>query len=69
VISGVVEDPSLAVEASETATMSVFFLPIGALLFFTIMPSVDLLRGVILGIIATLLQYSCAAHYANDDIA
>ena len=55
---GVVEDPLLAVEASETATMSVFFLPIGALLFFTIMPSVDLLRGVILGIIVTLLQYS-----------
>ena len=55
---GVVEDPTLAVEASETATMTVFFLPIGALLFFTIMPSVDLLRGVILGIIATLLQYS-----------
>ena len=55
---GVVEDPSLVVEASERATMSVFFLPIVAVLFFTVVPSVDLLRGVILGIIATLLQYS-----------
>ena len=54
---GVVEDTTLAVEASENPRMSVFFLPIAALLFFTVVPSVDLLRGVILGIIVTLVQY------------
>ena len=32
-----------------------FFLPIVALLFFTIFPSVDLLRGVIAGVLATLV--------------
>ena len=55
---GVVEDTTLAVEASENATKSVFFFPIAALLFFTVVPSVDLLRGVILGIVVTLVQYS-----------
>ena len=54
---GVIEDTTLAVEASENPRMSVFFLPIAALLFFTVVPSVDLLRGVILGIIVTLVQY------------
>ena len=54
---GVVEDTTLAVEASENPRMSVFFLPIAALLFFTVVPSVDLLRGVILGIMVTLIQY------------
>ena len=54
---GVVEDTTLAVEASENPRMSVFFLPIAALLFFTVVPSVDLLRGVILGIMVTLVQY------------
>ena len=55
---GVVEDTTLAVEASENATKSVFFFPIASLLFFTVVPSVDLLRGVILGIVVTLVQYS-----------
>jgi tetracycline resistance efflux pump len=54
---GVVEDTTLAVQASENPRMSVFFLPIAALLFFTVVPSVDLLRGVILGIMVTLIQY------------
>ena len=54
---GVIEDTTLAVEASENPRMSVFFLPIAALLFFTVVPSVDLLRGVILGIMVTLVQY------------
>jgi Na+/H+ antiporter NhaC len=54
---GVFEDPALAVQSSHKATMSVFFLPIAALLFFTVFPTVDLLRGVILGIVITLIQY------------
>ena len=35
-----------------------FFLPIVALLFFTIFPSVDLLRGVIAGVLATLVYFA-----------
>lgn len=35
-----------------------FFLPIGALLFFTIFPSVDLLRGVIAGVLVTLMYFA-----------
>jgi tetracycline resistance efflux pump len=35
-----------------------FFLPIAALLFFTIFPSVDLLRGVITGVLVTLLYFA-----------
>lgn len=54
---GIFEDPALAVEPSERATMSVFFFPIAALLFFTVFPSVDLLRGVMAGILLTLIQY------------
>ena len=37
--------------------MWVFFLPILSLLFFTVFPTVDLLRGVILGVVITLVQY------------
>lgn len=55
---GIFEDPALAVEPSERANMSVFFVPIIALLLFTVLPSVDLLRGVIAGILVTLVQYS-----------
>lgn len=55
---GIFEDPALAVEPSARANMSVFFLPILALLFFTVFPTVDLLRGVMAGILFTLVQYS-----------
>jgi Na+/H+ antiporter NhaC len=54
---GIFEDPALSVESSEHGGMSVFFFPIAALLFFTIVPEVDLLRGVMLGIVVTLVQY------------
>lgn len=54
---GIFEDPALAVEPSERANMSVFFVPIIALLVFTVLPTVDLLRGVMAGIIVTLVQY------------
>mgnify|MGYP005710267369 FL=1 len=37
---------------------STFFLPIVALLFFTIFPSVDLLRGVIAGILVTVAYFA-----------
>lgn len=55
---GIFEDAALAVEPSERANMSVFFLPIAALLFFTVFPTVDLLRGVMLGILITVIQYA-----------
>lgn len=55
---GIFEDAALAVEPSERANMGVFFIPIIALLVFTILPTVDLLRGVMAGILVTLLQYS-----------
>lgn len=55
---GIFEDAALAVEPSERANMSVFFFPIIALLFFTVFPTVDLLRGVMLGILATVVQYA-----------
>ncbi len=54
---GVFEDPALTVEPSERAGMSVFFVPIIALLGFTIFPEVDLLRGVMAGILVTVAQY------------
>jgi Na+/H+ antiporter NhaC len=37
---------------------STFFLPIAALLFFTVFPSVDLLRGVIAGILVTVIYFA-----------
>lgn len=37
---------------------STFFLPIVALLFFTVVPNVDLLRGVIAGILVTLIYFA-----------
>ena len=55
---GVFEDPALAVEPSERGGVSIFFVPIIVLLFFTVFPTVDLLRGVIIGILGTLVQYS-----------
>ena len=55
---GIFEDSALTVEPSDRANMSVFFVPIAALLFFTVVPEVDLLRGVILGILVTLAQYA-----------
>ncbi|EED34757.1 Na+/H+ antiporter NhaC [Luminiphilus syltensis NOR5-1B] len=55
---GIVEDVALTVEPSERGGVSVFFVPIFALLFFTVVPEVDLLRGVIIGILVTLVQYT-----------
>jgi Na+/H+ antiporter NhaC len=55
---GIFEDSALTVEPADRANMSVFFVPIVALLFFTVVPEVDLLRGVILGILVTLAQYA-----------
>jgi len=55
---GIFEDEALAVEQSERGGMSVFFLPILALIFFTVFPSVDLLRGVIAGVLFTLAHYA-----------
>ena len=37
---------------------STFFLPIAALLFFTVFPSVDLLRGVIAGTLVTVIYFA-----------
>lgn len=54
---GVFEDDALTVEPAAHNRTSVFFLPMIALLGFTIFPEVDLLRGVILGISFTLVQY------------
>ncbi len=51
------EDPALSVQSSQKASMWVFFFPIVSLLFFTVFPTVDLLRGVILGVVLTLVQY------------
>ena len=38
--------------------MSVFFLPMIAMIVFTVFPTVDLLRGVIAGILFTSAYYS-----------
>ncbi len=54
---GVFEDPTLTVESASHSRTSVFFIPMIALLGFTIFPEVDLLRGVMLGIAVTLAQY------------
>ena len=54
---GIFEDPALAVEPSERGGMSAFFVPMLALLGLTIFPEVDLLRGVMAGILVTLIQY------------
>ena len=54
---GVFEDPALAVESPTQARISAFFIPMIVLLGFTVFPSVDLLRGVMLGLLVTLVQY------------
>ena len=54
---GVFEDPALTVESPTKAKISAFFIPMIVLLGFTIFPSVDLLRGVMLGLLVTLVQY------------
>lgn len=54
---GIFEDPALQVAPSERAGMSVFFVPIISLLGFTVFPEVDLLRGVMAGLLVTLAQY------------
>jgi Na+/H+ antiporter NhaC len=55
---GIFEDDALAVEQSERGGMLVFFLPILALVLFTVFPTVDLLRGVIAGVLVTLAYYA-----------
>ncbi|GIS02052.1 MAG: hypothetical protein CM15mP103_06030 [Gammaproteobacteria bacterium] len=55
---GIVEDDALAVEETARGGMSVFFLPIIAMVFFTVFPSIDLLRGVIAGILVTFVHYA-----------
>lgn len=52
------EDAAMSTEASDRAGVSAFFLPIIAMLFFTVFPSVDLVRGVIAGIMLTLVQFT-----------
>ena len=60
---GISEDPSNEMECGSGGA-GTFFIPIAALLYFTIFPvfsvspSVDLLRGVIAGIIVTLAYYA-----------
>jgi len=55
---GVFEDDVLAVEENARGGMSVFFFPIVAMVFFTVFPSIDLLRGVIAGILVTFVHYA-----------
>ena len=55
---GIVEDQALAVEETGRGGMSVFFFPIIAMVFFTVFPSIDLLRGVIAGIFMTFVYYA-----------
>lgn len=55
---GASEDQALAVEENARGGMSVFFLPMLAMVLFTVLPSVDLLRGVIAGILFTFAYYA-----------
>ena len=55
---GACEDQALAVEENARGGMSVFFLPMLAMVLFTVFPSVDLLRGVIAGILFTFAYYA-----------
>lgn len=55
---GASEDQALAVEENARGGMSVFFLPMLAMVLFTVFPSVDLLRGVIAGILFTFAYYA-----------
>jgi len=55
---GVFEDNALAVQENARGGMSVFFFPIVAMVFFTVFPGIDLLRGVIAGILVTLVHYA-----------
>ena len=55
---GASEDQALAVEENARGGMSVFFLPMLAMVLFTVFPSVDLLRGVIAGILFTFVYYA-----------
>jgi Na+/H+ antiporter NhaC len=55
---GASEDQALVVEENARGGMSVFFLPMIAMVLFTVFPSVDLLRGVIAGILFTFAYYA-----------
>ena len=55
---GVFEDNALVVEETTRGGMSAFFFPMIAMVFFTVFPSIDLLRGVIAGILITLVHYA-----------
>lgn len=51
-----IEDPYEG-RRGQSPSSSLFFLPIGILIFFTVISDIDLLIGVIAGILATLFQY------------
>lgn len=51
-----VEDPYEG-RRGHSPSSTLFFIPIGVLIFFTVVSDIDLLVGVIAGIIATLFQY------------
>jgi tetracycline resistance efflux pump len=55
---GASEDQALEVAENVRGGMSVFFLPMLAMVLFTVFPSVDLLRGVIAGILFTFAYYA-----------
>ncbi len=54
---GVSEEQALAVEEDAGGGVSVFFLPMMAMVLFSTIPSVDLLRGVIAAILFTFAYY------------
>jgi len=54
---GVSEEQALAVEEDARGGVSVFFLPMMAMVLFSTIPSIDLLRGVIAAILFTFAYY------------
>lgn len=55
---GIHEDNALAVEEGSQGSMMIFFFPMIVLVFFTVFPSIDLLRGVIAAILITFVHYA-----------
>ena len=54
---GISEEQALAVEEDARGGVSVFFLPMMAMVLFSTIPSIDLLRGVIAAILFTFAYY------------
>ena len=50
-------DETYEAGSAENASLSLFFLPIAALIFFTVWFDIDVLMGVMAGILITLVQY------------